>query len=67
LETIRQDFADIPKDELNISIQSLEDDGYIRLSNDCRTIRLTHGGLDHLRIIYTGKKDEEIIVAEKLP
>jgi len=66
LETIQSEFADIPEDDFGASIQSLEDDGYIRIPSDWQTIRLTHKGLDHLRIMYTDRKDEEIIVAEKL-
>ena len=66
LETIRSDFADIPEHDFEASIKSLEEEGLIQLSHDCRTISLSHKGLDHLRIIYTDKKDEEIIIAEKL-
>lgn len=66
LETLRSEFADIPEDDLSASLQSLEDEGYIRIPSDWRTISLTHKGMDPLRIIYTDRKDEEIIVAEKL-
>jgi hypothetical protein len=66
LKTFQAEYADIPEGDFEASIQSLEDEGLIRLSQDCRSISLTHKGLDHLRIIYTDKKDEEIIVAEKL-
>jgi hypothetical protein len=66
LKAIQAEYADIPEGDFEASIQSLEDEGLIRLSQDCRSISLTHKGLDHLRIIYTDKKDEEIIVAEKL-
>ena len=66
LETIRSDFADIPEHDFLASIESLEEEGLIQLSHDCWTISLAHKGLDHLRIIYTDKKDEELIIAEKL-
>jgi hypothetical protein len=66
LETIRSDFADIPEHDFLASIESLEEEGLIQLSHDCRTISLAHKGLDHLHIIHTDKKDEEIIIAEKL-
>jgi len=65
-ETIQSKFADIPEGNFDASIQSLEDDGHIQCANNCRTISLTHKGINHLRIIDTDKKDEEIIVAEKL-
>jgi DNA-binding MarR family transcriptional regulator len=66
LETIQSEFADIPKPDFEASIRSLEDEGHIQISHDGRTISLTRKGLDHLRIIYTENKNEEIIVAEKL-
>jgi hypothetical protein len=66
LETIQSEFADIPGKNLKASIRSLADEGHIQLSHGNHRISLTHKGLDHLRIIYTEKKDEEIIVAEKL-
>jgi hypothetical protein len=66
LKTFQAEFADIPEGDFEASIQSLKDEGLIQLSQDCRTISLTHKGLEHLHIIYSDKKDEEIIVAEKL-
>ena len=66
VETIQTNFADIPENAFEASIQSLEKEGHIQLANDCRTISLTHKGLDHLRVIYTDRKDEEVVVAEKL-
>lgn len=66
LGPIREEFSDIPGRDMDDHLASLERNGYIELTENGDSARLTRKGLDHLAIVAVEKNDEEIVVPKEL-
>jgi len=66
LESIRIKFQDIPNSNLENSIKSLHESGFILLSDNKKMAHLTQKGVNHLHFFNTEKNTEEIVVTKKI-